>query len=83
MKKRNPAGAAGVHWTRSHTGSHCPKTGWWVPSGQVGAEPQFLTEGSIMPTHNGIRVSWETDRIQVPNRQRYELCVPGAYLDLL
>lgn len=38
------------------TGDHCPHNGWWSPG--YGAEVCFITEGSLMPTHEGVAVTW-------------------------
>ncbi|TLM81108.1 hypothetical protein FDW83_17660 [Pseudarthrobacter sp. NamE2] len=40
------------------TGEHCPVSGWWA----VASEPKaarFISEGSVMPAHNGIAVAWK------------------------
>lgn len=40
------------------TGEHCPVSGWWA----VASEPKtarFISEGSVMPAHDGIAVAWK------------------------
>ena len=40
------------------TGEHCPVSGWWA----VESEPKaarFIGEGSVMPAHHGVAVSWK------------------------
>lgn len=39
------------------TGSHCPLNGLWRPV-DSSAEPLFVFEGSIMPTHGGGTAEW-------------------------
>ncbi len=39
------------------TGSHCPFNGLWRPV-DSSAEPLFVFEGSIMPTHGGGTAEW-------------------------
>jgi hypothetical protein len=48
----------------ARTGEHCPITGWWIPAGEE--DPQFLTEGSIMPSRLRHSTSWSlvTSRLE-------------------
>jgi hypothetical protein len=39
------------------TGSHCPANGLWRPV-DSSAEPIFVFEGSMMPTHDGGSAMW-------------------------
>lgn len=39
------------------TGTHCPINGLWQPV-DSSAEPLFVFEGSIMPTHDGGTAEW-------------------------
>jgi hypothetical protein len=39
------------------TGAHCPINGLWQPV-DSSAEPLFVFEGSIMPTHGGGTAEW-------------------------
>lgn len=63
MKKRSLATAWGSAETGSQgslrTGDHCPFSGWWASEVEPLA-PRFISEGSIMPTHHGVVVVWES-----------------------
>lgn len=39
------------------TGEHCPQTGWWIKGADAGTKI-FLMEGSLMPSADGLPVSW-------------------------
>ncbi|MDQ4501198.1 hypothetical protein [Sinomonas sp. ASV322] len=41
----------------ARTGAHCPANGLWQPV-DSSAEPLFVFEGSIMPTHLGGTAEW-------------------------
>lgn len=41
----------------TRTGFHCPRNGFWRPEGG-NAEPLFVFEGSLMPTHGGSSTVW-------------------------
>lgn len=43
--------------TATRTGFHCPRNGFWRPEGG-NAEPLFVFEGSLMPTHGGSSTVW-------------------------
>lgn len=61
MKNRNQlqrirtSGADRPHMPR--TGEHCPVSGWWAPL-EDESHQQFVTEGSIMPSVNGMPGTW-------------------------
>jgi hypothetical protein len=40
-----------------HTGEHCPNSGWWAPTSNP-SKGYFVSEGSIMPPHEGEAVTW-------------------------
>lgn len=49
---------SGVDWPyMPRTGEHCPVTGWWAPL-EDESHPQFVTEGSLMPSVNGMSGTW-------------------------
>ncbi len=48
------------------TGDHCPASGWWAPLHHE-TDAHFITEGSIMPSINGMPSSW---RLAVRHPQR-------------
>ncbi|MBT2513477.1 hypothetical protein [Arthrobacter sp. ISL-30] len=48
------------------TGHHCPSSGWWAPVNDD-ENFHFILEGSIMPSVNGIPMSWKP---AVPQSQR-------------
>lgn len=55
LQRKRPSGAGRPGTVR--TGEHCPVSGWWAPLDDE-ARPQFLSEGSIMPSVNGIAGIW-------------------------
>lgn len=61
MKKRSQARTWGNAETGPQgglrTGDHCPVSGWWASEVEPQA-PRFISEGSVMPTHHGVAVSW-------------------------
>lgn len=62
MKKRiqQRAGLAGdVSGPRhARTGDHCPASGWWTPLNDEGTG-HYITEGSVMPSVNGVPSRWK------------------------
>lgn len=61
MKNRNQlqrSRPSGADWPpMPRTGEHCPVSDWWVPLEEE-SQPQFVTEGSIMPSVNGMPGTW-------------------------
>ncbi|MFC7850021.1 hypothetical protein ACFUTU_16255 [Arthrobacter sp. NPDC057388] len=66
------------------TGDHCPATGWWAAlNGEE--KPQFITEGSIMPSVGGSPAAWKLavchpQRAQAP---RHDFPPKGFALDAI
>lgn len=75
MKKRSliSRGGRGLNSRLSLlTGEHCPESGWWASE----AEPQtarFISEGSVMPAHRGVAVSWKQATPLAPSLRATEL----------
>lgn len=83
MKKISTAAAKRAiefsKYARVRTGDHCPNSGWWTPEG----DPEttlFVSEGSLMPAHNGVAVSW-TPAVQSPPFQTPEIRAPEGKAD--
>lgn len=61
MKKRSLLMAkrslAGLLNSSLRTGDHCPSSGWWFPE-PAPETARFISEGSVMPTHQGLAVKW-------------------------
>ena len=56
MRRRALLGA-GIKIRRvMRTGEHCPAAGWWETTGSP--LPQFIPEGSLMPSFEGRSVTW-------------------------
>lgn len=62
------------------TGDHCPASGWWAPLNDE-ENPHFITEGSIMPSVNGIAMSWKPAVCQGQQRPSHEFPPRGFALD--
>lgn len=80
QRKSAVAGDRSAHSTR--TGDHCPANGWWAPLNDD-RNGHFITEGSIMPSVNGLPSSWKLvlgppQRAQLP---RHDIPPRGLALD--
>jgi hypothetical protein len=71
MRRRTLIGA-GIKIRRvMRTGEHCPAAGWWATTG---SPPQFIPEGSLMPSFEGRSVTWAAAEKpgRAPARRRKE-----------
>ncbi len=53
------------------TGEHCPNSGWWAPASNP-TKGYFISEGSLMPPHDGETVSWVHMVNPVEIRREYD-----------
>lgn len=69
MKKRNPLTAkrslAVLLKSSLRTGDHCSSSGWWAPEADR-ASARFISEGSVMPAHQGVAVNWLRMAMEAP-----------------